>query len=98
MSNMFNPPHPGGVVKESMERLNLGVRGLAKALGVSPATVQRLVSCKSAISPEMAIRLETVIGSTADTWIAMQNAYDLWQIRSKVDVSGLKRVREAVHA
>ena len=92
---MFNPPHPGGVVKETMEHLDLNIRGMAKALGVSPAMVQRIVSCKAAISPEMAIRLEAVIGSTADTWISMQNAYDLWQARSKVGVSGLTRVRKA---
>lgn len=93
MSNMFNPPHPGGIVKESMEHLGLGIRSLAKALNVSPATVQRIIAGKAAISPEMSIRLETVIGSTADTWMHMQTAYDLWQVRQNFDTSSLQPLR-----
>ena len=65
------------MVKDAMEHLGLGVRGLAKALDVSPATVQRLISCKAAISHKMSVRLETVIGSTADTGMRMQATYDL---------------------
>ena len=95
MSNMFNPPHPGRIVKESMEHLGLGVRGLARALHVSPATVQRIISGKAAISPEMSIRLETVIGSRADSWMSMQTTYDLWLVRQNFDTSSLQSLRQS---
>lgn len=75
-----------------METLNLSARALAKALGVAPSTVQRLISGKSDISPEMAIRLSIVIGSSEQVWMGMQDAYDLWQARQSIDVSKLRKL------
>jgi addiction module HigA family antidote len=57
----------------------------AHALGVTRQTLNNLVTEKAGISPEMAIRLEQVFGSTADTWLRMQVAYDLAQAR-KMDI------------
>ncbi len=94
MSAMFNPPHPGAIVKESMESLELSINGFAKALKVSPSTVQRLVNGKSSVSPEMALRLEAVIGSTASMWLRLQSSYDLWNVRKNVDVSTLQSLRQ----
>ncbi|RAX00357.1 MULTISPECIES: HigA family addiction module antitoxin [unclassified Photorhabdus] len=81
MAMMYNPPHPGILVKEAMETLNLSVRGLAKTLGVTPSTVQRLVVGKSDVSPEMALKLSVVIGSSLQVWMGMQIDYDLWQAK-----------------
>lgn len=94
MSAMFNPPHPGAIVKESMESLELSINGFAKTLKVSPSTVQRLVNGKSSVSPEMALRLEAVIGSTASMWLRLQSSYDLWNVRKNVDVSTLQSLRQ----
>ncbi len=94
MSAMFNPPHPGAIIRESMESLNLSINGFAKALKVSPATVQRLVTGKSSVSPEMAVRLEAVIGSTASMWLRLQSSYDLWNVRKNMDVSSLQSLRQ----
>ncbi|OCA54978.1 HigA family addiction module antitoxin [Photorhabdus namnaonensis] len=77
MAMMYNPPYPGILVKEAMEALSLSARGLAKALGVAPSTVQRLVIGKSDISPEMALKLSAVIGSSPQVWMGMQVDYDL---------------------
>ena len=92
MNRMHNPPHPGELIKETIETLNLSARALAKALDVSPSTVQRLISGKSDISPEMAIRLSIVIGSSEQVWMGMQDAYDLWQARQSIDVSKLRKL------
>ncbi|CAI1719917.1 HigA family addiction module antitoxin [Serratia proteamaculans] len=92
MTQMFNPPHPGELIKETMETLNLSARGLAKALDVAPSTVQRLITGKSDISPEMAIRLSIVIGSSERVWMGMQDAYDLWHARQTIDVSKLRKL------
>ncbi|GAK25206.1 MULTISPECIES: HigA family addiction module antitoxin [Serratia] len=92
MTQMFNPPHPGELIKETMETLNLSARGLAKALDVAPSTVQRLINGKSDISPEMAIRLSIVIGSSERVWMEMQDTYDLWHARQSIDVSKLRKL------
>jgi addiction module HigA family antidote len=82
--SMFNPPHPGRIVRqECVEALDLSVTEAAKVLDVTRQALNNLVNEKAAISPEMAIRLEKAFGSTADTWLRMQAAYGLAQARKK---------------
>jgi antitoxin HigA-1 len=68
---------------------------LAKALGVSRQTLHDIMVSKRGVSPEMAIRLEAVVGSTAETWLALQTERDLWEARKRVDVSGLQKLSAA---
>jgi addiction module HigA family antidote len=75
---MKNPVHPGLVVRhDCLEPLRLSVTAGAKALGVSRQALNNLVNGSSGISPEMAIRLSKAFGSTPETWLRMQLAYDL---------------------
>ncbi|AGA89072.1 addiction module antidote protein, HigA family [Thioflavicoccus mobilis 8321] len=85
---MHTPPRPGRLVRqECLEALGLSVTEGAKALGISRQALNNLVHEDAGISPEMAIRLEKAFGSTADTWLRMQAAYDLAQARKKkIDV------------
>jgi len=77
---MKNPAHPGRIVRhDCLEPLGLSVTEGAKVLGVSRQALNNIVNCKSGISAEMAIRLTKAFGSTADTWLRMQVAYDLAQ-------------------
>ncbi len=90
--SMLNPPHPGRIVRqECLEALGLNVTEGAKALGVTRQTLNNLVNEKAAISPEMAIRLEKAFGSTADTWLRMQAAFDLAQARQQADKINVQR-------
>jgi addiction module HigA family antidote len=89
---MFNPPHPGELIAEMLEELNVGIRELARALDVAPSTVQRVVAGNAAISPEMAIKLATVLGSSPKFWMNLQNNYSLWQAEQAVDTSHLRRL------
>jgi len=76
---MFNPPHPGEILAELwLEPLKLTITQAAKNLNVTRKTVSALVNGKTAISPEMALRLELVFGKSAESWLAAQAAYDLW--------------------
>ncbi len=89
---MHNPPHPGEVIRDAcLEPLKLTVTAGADALGVTRKTLNDLVNGHSGVSPEMAIRLEQVFGSTADTWLGMQAAYDLWQARARADTIKVRR-------
>ncbi|GEM_PF-2751983 len=69
---MKNPPHPGHGIRYDLEALGLTIAEAAKGLGVTRQQLYNVVNGKSAISAEMAVRLEQAIGSTADAWLRMQ--------------------------
>lgn len=88
MSGMYNPPHPGETLREDvLPALGLTVTEAARQLGVTRATLSRVLHEKAAISPEMSLRIESWLGpergGRADLWLGQQAAYDLWQARRK---------------
>src|SRR5580658_6569953 len=87
---MKNPAHPGRIVRSAcLEPLGLSVTAGAKILGVTRQTLTKIVNGQAGISPEMAIRLTKAFGSTEETWLGMQLAYDLAAVRkgeSKIKV------------
>jgi len=86
------PPHPGLSVRfDCLEALGLSVTAGAKALGVTRQALNNVVNEKAGISPEMAIRLDKAFGGTAETWLALQAAYDLAQARRKSFAVEVKR-------
>ena len=92
---MKNPAHPGRIVKSAcLEPLGLSVTHGAKVLDVTRQTLTKIVNGKSGISPQMAIRLSKAFGSTPETWLRMQVAYDLAQARK--DESKIKVRRQHV--
>ncbi len=81
---MRNPPHPGEIVKhECLEPLGLTVTRAAQGLGVTRQALSHLVNGKAGVSVEMSIRLSRAFGSTPETWLGLQTAYDLWQVRER---------------
>ena len=93
---MKNPPYPGRLVKDEIEELGLTIADAAKGLGVTRQQLYRVINGECAITPEMAIRLEKAIGSTADTWLRMQMNYDLAQIRLRASAIKVKRLEPKV--
>jgi antitoxin HigA-1 len=93
---MHNPPHPGGIVRrQCLEPLGLSVTRAAKALGVTRQALSELINGRAGVSVEMAIRLSKAFGSTPETWLGMQMAYDLWQARGRMAEIGVTRIRAA---
>ncbi len=89
---MKNPPHPGKVVRVScLEPLGLSVTEGARALGVSRQALSNLVNCRSRVSGDMAVRLAKAFGSTTETWIRLQAAYDVAQAQAKEDQIEVER-------
>jgi addiction module HigA family antidote len=80
---LHNPAHPGEILKELiMAPQELTVTGVSGHLGISRKTLSRILNGHSAITPEMAVRLELVFKKpSADHWLRLQNAHDLWQTR-----------------
>jgi len=97
MTQIHNPPHPGETLREDvLPALDLTVTEAAKQLGVTRAALSRVLNGKAALSPEMALRIESWVGiengGRADLWVAQQAAYDLWQARQ----AGSPSVQRAV--
>lgn len=84
---MYNPPHAGEVITGILDDLGIGIRELARALAVSPSTASRMVSGITAVTPEMAIKLAAVLGSTPEMWLRIQANYALEQAEKHVDLS-----------
>jgi len=84
MMQMYNPPHPGEILKElCLEPLDLSVTRAAQALGVSRKTLSAILNGRAGISPEMAIRLSIAFDTSAESWLNQQAQYDLWLARQK---------------
>ncbi|MDE0104900.1 MAG: HigA family addiction module antitoxin [Bryobacterales bacterium] len=89
---MQNPPHPGGIVKrQCLEPLGLTVTRAAQGLGVTRQALSELLNGRTGISIEMAIRLSKAFGSTPETWLGMQIAYDLWQAQGRAGEIAVER-------
>lgn len=81
---MYNPPHPGLLIKEYIEDFDSNVSDFAQKLGVTRVTLSRIVNGKSAIMPEMAIRLSQLLpNTTPKLWLGMQSDYDVWQLEQQ---------------
>lgn len=74
---MFNPPHPGTVLKEYLG--NVSVTIAADHLGVTRAALSRILNGNAGISADMALRLSDALGTTPELWAGMQAQYDLWR-------------------
>jgi addiction module HigA family antidote len=93
---MKNLLHPGLIVRhDCLEPLNLSVTEAARALGITRQALNNVVNGKSGISPEMALRLSKAFGSTPETWLAMQVAFDLAQARKHESKLKVRRLRLA---
>ena len=82
MSRMHNPPHPGEVLRDTVLE-EISVSDFARRLGVSRVALSRVVNGRAAVSAEMAIRLAAALGGSAESWLRMQAAYDLWRASRK---------------
>jgi addiction module HigA family antidote len=92
---MFNPPHPGEIVREDcLNPLGLSVTAAAEGLGISRQSLSELLNGRNGISADMAIRLEKAGWGNAETWLAAQMAYDLWQARQHADRIKVERFPE----
>lgn len=88
MTRMHNPPHPGEPLREDvLSALGLSVAEAARQLGIFRVQLSRVLHGHAPVSPGLALRLELWLsGTTADVWLRMQLAHDLWQARHGHDL------------
>lgn len=78
---MFNPPHPGKVLRDYLGRLS--VTEAAKHLGVTRVALSRILNGSAGISAHMAWRLSEALGTSPELWAGMQTQYNLWRSSRK---------------
>jgi addiction module HigA family antidote len=88
------PPHPGALIQRTYIEAFSEISGnnIADRLGVARSTFNRLLNGVSDVSPEMAVRLSSVLGGSAESWLTLQESYDLWKARQTVDWKSLERI------
>lgn len=92
-----NPMHPGAFIKRVyLEPFNVGSNKLARKLQVSPGLVSRLLNGKTDVSPTMALKLSKVLGRSPESWLLMQDNYDLWKVRQEIDLNSYEALLFAV--
>ena len=90
---MHNPPHPGDFILGTyIEPFGVSRRHLAGKLDVAASTLNRILKGQSGVSPEMALRLSKTLGRTPESWLAMQDAYDLAQAKKSVQLSKVSKL------
>ncbi|MDM3872185.1 HigA family addiction module antitoxin [Porticoccus sp. W117] len=88
------PPHPGALIYRTYIEpfTDITANKIADQLGVARSTFSRLLNGKAGISPEMAVRLSVVLGGSAESWLTLQESYDLWKARQTVDTDKLTAI------
>ena len=83
--SMYNPAHPGEILQELViEPLNMSIAEVAHHLDISTKTLAKILTGDTVITPEIALRLEmTFEKPSANHWLRLQNAFELWQIRQR---------------
>jgi addiction module HigA family antidote len=81
----MEPAHPGTLLRdEVLPALGVTVAEAARQLRVSRQSLHAILAGRSAISPEMAVRLGRFCGNGPGLWLRMQGAYDLWHAERKL--------------
>ena len=93
---MLYPPHPGELIRESMDEVGWNVTETAACLGCERGTLSRLLNGKAGVSANMALALEDIGWGTADHWMRMQASYELAQARP--DRAAAERRAGELHA
>ncbi|MCK5232883.1 MAG: HigA family addiction module antidote protein [Desulfobulbaceae bacterium] len=92
-----NPMHPGAFIKRVyLTPFGIGSNKLARKLQVSPGLISRLLNGKTDISPSMALKLSKVLGRSPESWLLMQDNYDLWQVKQEIDLNNYEAIPFAV--
>lgn len=90
---MDQPPHPGDFIREIyMRPFGITGRTLAAKLGVAPSTLNRVLQGRSGVSSDMALRLSKAVGRSAESWLAMQDNFDLWRSRQTIDLAAVEKI------
>ncbi len=91
-----NPLHPGAFIRRVyLEPFDIGAKQLAERLRVSESVISRILNAKGSITPTMALKLSKVIGRSPQSWLAMQDNFDLWKARQNINLDDFEKLEVA---
>ncbi len=91
---IHNPPHPGEFIKQVyLSPFDISSRKVAEKLKVSPSTFNRIIKGENNVSPEMALRLSKTLGRSPESWLSMQDAYNLWHAKKNIDLRKVEKLQ-----
>jgi addiction module HigA family antidote len=89
--HMHNPPHPGEILKELyIEPLHLTISEVAKGIGVTRKSLSEMINGKYGVSTDMAIRLARAFSTTPESWLNLQQQYDIWKAKKTYKLPRIK--------
>ena len=92
-----NPMHPGAFIKRVyLTPFDIASNELARKLQGSPGLISRLINGKTDVSPAMALKLSTVLGRSPESWLLMQDNYDLWLVKQEIALQNYEAITFAV--
>jgi len=90
---MHNPLTPGEfIIEVYLQPYGISARELARRLDVAPSTLSRILKGRSRVTPDMALRLSKVLGRSPESWLAMQDAHDLWVARQHTNLERVSKL------
>lgn len=97
---MFNPPHPGRIIKDAIESIPMSVTDFAAYIGVSRVALSRVINQRAGVTPEMSMKISEAFGlESPDLLFKVQSDYDFWQAsrakRKKVRPIRMKAAKAA---
>ena len=85
MARMFNPPHPGEILRDGVfADTGMTVTEFAERIGITRVSLSRVLNARAGISADMAVRLAAALGGSAESWLHLQASYDLWQAQRRL--------------
>jgi len=88
LKRKMKPSHPGGFIKNWVLPEDMTITKAAKLLKVSRQSLDALINERRSVTPEMALKIQTVFGSTARLMLAMQTSYDLYYVQRRGEITG----------
>ncbi len=77
VKNQMRPVHPGEILGDQLEELEMSANSLAKALAVPTNRITAILNCQRGITADTALRLARYFGTTPQLWLNLQNAFEL---------------------
>lgn len=82
MTPMFDPPHPGRILKNELE--GRSITAVAKRIGIPSGTLSKIIQGQAGITPEISLKLADAFNTSPDFWFKLQVDYDFWQASQKL--------------
>ena len=91
----FRPVHPGVIVKDNIDALGIAIDAFAAHIGVSRQTVHAVISGRSSVTAEMAVRLGRAFNTSSRVWLNLQSNHDVWEPEQDAALARIRPYKRA---